>query len=258
MMIEEISNALTKLRATKPIVLCLTNYVTMDFMANSLLALGASPIMSCDTEELGELIQICNAVNLNIGTLDNAFIQRAHTAVELAKRYNKPIILDPVGSGASRIRTESARALMPFADIIRGNASEIMSLSDILTQTAGVDSSKETEHAKKIAINLASMLNCTVTVSGKEDFITDGHHQESLTFGSQLMPYITGMGCTLTAVIAAFRAVITDSFKAAQLATAYFTLCGTLADARTKQPGTFRTTFIDELYAANFKKMVDL
>lgn len=255
MRIDEMKSALTLLRTTKPIILCLTNYVTMDFMANCLLALGASPIMSVEESELHELIKISHAINLNIGTLDHAFIKRAHFTVELAKQENKPIILDPVGAGASLMRTQSARDLLPFATIVRGNASEIMALSDNFTKTAGVESLNETQQATSCAINIASSFNCTVTVSGKDDLITDGNRQELLSFGSPIMPLVTGMGCTLTAVIAAFRSVIPDSFTAARLATAYFSLCGNLADAKSKYPGTFRTSFLDELYAADFNAM---
>lgn len=258
MKISEMNSALTLLRTRKPIVLCLTNYVTMDFMANCLLALGASPIMSVEESELQELVNISHAINLNIGTLDHAFIKRAHLAVELAKQENKPVILDPVGVGASLMRTQSARDLLPFATIIRGNASEIMALSDNITKTAGVESLNETQQATPYAMNIASSFNCTVTVSGKDDLITDGSRQELLSFGSPLMPLVTGMGCTLTAVIAAFKAVVPDSFSAARLATAYFSLCGNLAEAKSKYPGTFRSSFIDELYAADFNAMENL
>lgn len=236
------------IKTNKPIILCLTNVVTMDFMANSLLALGAAPIMSCDDRELEELISISNSVNINIGTLDAAFITRCQKAAEIAKRHHKPVILDPVGAGASLIRTQSARELMPFADIIRGNASEIMALLDTTIESAGVESTRSTFMAKESANTLACKLKNTIAVSGQEDYITDGSRHESLHFGSPIMPLITGMGCTLTAVIAAFRAVVSDSFEAAHLATAYFGLCGNDAEQKTTSPGAFRTAFIDALY----------
>lgn len=252
-MINAINHAISDIKKNKPLILCLTNTVTMDFMANSLLALGAAPIMSCDDRELKELILISNAVNLNIGTLDSAFIKRCNLAASIAKRYNKPIILDPVGAGASLSRTQSARQLMTSADIIRGNASEIMALMDHQVSTAGVESSHSTSVAKESADRLANGLNCTVIVSGEEDYVTDGKQQQSLTFGSSIMPLVTGMGCTLTAVVAAFRAVIPDSFNAAYLATAYFGLCGTLTERKAQSPGAFRSTFIDMLYTTELE-----
>jgi hydroxyethylthiazole kinase len=254
-MINSIQANLSLLRQTKPVILCLTNYVTMDFMANNLLALGALPIMSSCDEELDELIHISHAITINLGTLDSSFIKRCHQACLLAKTHRKPIVLDPVGAGASHLRTQSARELMKHASIIRGNASEIKSLVDDNSKTLGVESSYPTDMAKKSARQLAERLGSTVIISGPEDFITDGSRQDCLNFGSALMPLITGMGCALTAVTAAFLAVIPDSFIAAQLATAYFGLCGNAAHLKTTHPGTFRSVFIDELYAANFDVM---
>ena len=238
-----LKESLKKLRETKPLVLCLTNYVTMDFMANSLLALGAAPIMSCDDRELEELIQMSHAININMGTLNAEFIDRCK------KVTGKPVILDPVGAGASFIRTKSARELMVSADIIRGNASEIMALLENENKTLGVESMHQVNDAKISANKLAEMLKCTVVVSGEEDFITDGIQLKSLMFGSPVMPLVTGMGCALTAVIAAFRAVIPNSFEAASLATAYFGMCGSAVHEKINKPGSFRTAFIDELYS---------
>ena len=223
----------------------------MDFMANSLLALGAAPIMSCDFRELEELITIAHAVNLNIGTLDPAFISRCKAAAESARHQHKPVVLDPVGAGASLIRTQSARELMPFANIIRGNASEIMALLDLNIDSAGVESTKTTPMAKQSADILARELHNTMIVSGEEDYISNGLQQASFNFGSPLMPLVTGMGCTLTAVVAAFHAVIPDSFEAARLSTAYFGLCRHLAEQKATAPGAFRTAFIDALISWN-------
>jgi len=227
----------------------------MDFMANCLLSLGAAPIMTQEIRELDELVQISQTLNINIGTLDASFMDRAHTAVQLAQTFNKPIILDPVGAGASAIRTESARALMPFAHIVRGNASEIMAITDSAHQTLGVESRHQVSDAIGCATSLAKYYNATVVISGVQDLVTDGEREQLLGFGSSLMPHVTGMGCALTAVIAAFRAVIADTYEAARLATAFYTLCGSLAAGKTNKPGTFRTLFIDELYAADFVAM---
>lgn len=257
-MLVDLEKALKQLRQTKPLVLCLTNHVTMDFMANALLSLGAAPIMTQDGRELEELIQICHAINLNIGTLDKDFLERAMTAAKFAKKYAKPVILDPVGAGATHIRTVSSRALMSSADIIRGNASEIMALVDNINETLGVEAAHQVSDAKSSATALAIKHQCAVVVSGEQDFVTDGQKETFLMFGSSLMPLVTGMGCTLTAVIAAFKAVIADKYEAARLATAYYTLCGSLAAQKADKPGAFRTMFIDELYGANFNAMKDI
>ena len=255
MMMTTIESTLTRLRQARPLVLCLTNYVTMDFMANSLLAAGCAPIMSVDGRELDELLSISDALSLNIGTLDEPFIERCHQAMALAERYGKPVILDPVGAGASVLRTQTARDLMSGADIIRGNASEIMALLDNDIETRGVDATQSVADAQTAALKLASRLDCTVVVSGADDFVCSAEKQDLLSFGSPLMPMVTGMGCTLSAVIAAFRAVLPDSYEAARLATTWFGLCGQLSHQITDRPGSFRTTFIDQLYAADFAAM---
>lgn len=248
-MLHDLEKAVVTLRQTKPLILCLTNHVTMDFMANSLLSLGAAPIMTQDERELEELVQICHAVNLNIGTLDQAFIERAHTIARLAQQYKKPLILDPVGAGATAVRTESSKSLMSSANIVRGNASEIMALTANIHKTLGVEATHQVSDAVQSANLLANALQCTLVVSGEEDYLTNGQKEARLSFGSSLMPLVTGMGCTLTAVIAAFRAVISDAYEAAYLATAYYSLCGSIAAQKTNKPGSFRTLFIDELYS---------
>ena len=254
-MIEYIEQVISELRQRQPLVLNLTNYVTMDFMANSLLALGAAPIMTVCDDELEELTAIAAAININIGTLDETFIKRCTTITQLASHYNKPIILDPVGAGASSIRTRVARSLLPYASIIRGNASEIIALAADTNSTKGVESTHTTDEATKIAIDLAKTHHCTVFVSGPIDFITDGTRQTKVPYGSSLMPLVTGMGCVLTAVLAAFRGIIEDSFMASNLGAHYFTLCGELAALANPSLGSYKTHFIDNLYTANFLAM---
>lgn len=237
-----------RLKSLKPLVLNITNYVTMDIMANGLLALGASPIMTVCDEELEALVRISHTVNMNIGTLDDALIRRCHLVIALAKQYGKPVILDPVGAGASHIRTEIAQSLLAHVDIVRGNASEVMALINPDTITLGVDSAHASLQARDSALSIAKTYGITVVVSGELDYITDGTQELTLSHGSPLMPHITGMGCLLTAVIAAFRAVTDNSFDAACSATAYYGLCGSAAEKLASRPGSFRAAFIDSLY----------
>ncbi len=254
-MLAKLDHSIIKLRQMKPLVLCLTNHVTMDFMANCLLSCGAAPIMTQDVAELDELVQISHVVTINIGTLDAAFIERATMALQLAKTYNKSVVFDPVGAGASSIRTASSRTLMKGAAIIRGNASEIMALVENTHKSLGVESIHTVSDAADSARILARNYHCSVVVSGARDFITDGIEDAYLAYGSPLMPLVTGMGCALTAIIAAFKAVIPNPYEAAHLASAYFSLCGSLAGQKTDAPGSFRTLFIDELYKADFIAM---
>ncbi|MCX7117469.1 MAG: hydroxyethylthiazole kinase [Legionellales bacterium] len=257
-MIDALKQTLSQLRKTKPLVLCLTNHVTMDLMANALLCLGAAPIMSEDARELEELVNICHVIYLNIGTLDKPFIERASLAAELAQKYHKPLILDPVGAGASKIRTETSRTLVPYTDIIRGNASEIMAITDTVHATLGVEAAHCVSDAAGSAVLLSQTNACTVVISGAEDFVTNGREETHIPFGSSLMPLVTGMGCTLTAVISAFLAIVPDAFLAATQATTYFGMCGQLAALKTKNPGTFRALFLDELYLCDLDAMKSL
>ncbi|KTD39163.1 hydroxyethylthiazole kinase [Legionella nautarum] len=247
-LMRELETSLTHLRQAKPLVLCLTNFVTMDLMANSLLALGAAPLMSQSAEELDELVSISQAVYLNMGTLDQPFCERALQAAEIAISQNKPVILDPVGAGASRLRTKAAKSLLPLVDIIRGNASEILALVDEVSESKGVEASCSVNQAVAAAQTLASSMQKVVVVSGPVDLIIKGTEKISLPFGSPLMSLITGMGCTLTAVIAAFAATGLNSYQAAVYATAYFGLCGQAVHQQAQGPGRFRELFIDSLY----------
>lgn len=254
-MINQIELALTALRKNNLLILNLTNQVTMDFMANSLLALGAAPLMSIYENELFELINIADAININIGTLHEKSIASFFSAIGYAKQLNKPVILDPVGCGASLVRTTISRQLISQVDIICGNASEIMALHHDNVESHGVESLNSTEHAKETAVTYAKQYANTVVVSGEMDFITDGNSIHCFNYGSKLMSLVTGMGCTLSAVIAAFKTVILDAFDAAKIATLYFGLCGHLAEKKAHTPGTFKTAFIDALYLADFDKM---
>ncbi len=246
-MLNQIQSTLTQLKQQKPLILCLTNYVTMDFMANSLLALGAAPLMSESQDEIEELASLSQAIYINIGTLNDVFMDRALFAAKIANSIGKPLILDPVGAGASKLRTSAAIELLPYAQVIRGNASEIISLAGANGATKGVESSDPVTKAISSACLLAKQ-HKTVVVSGPEDFITNGVENSTLPFGSNLMPLITGMGCTMTAVLGAFVACHSNYFLAAVQATAYFGLCGQLAHEKSKAPATFKQTFIDNLF----------
>jgi hydroxyethylthiazole kinase len=255
MSIHQIEKALQQIREVKPIVLNLTNYVTMDFVANCLLALGASPIMSVCREETEELIHVAHSLHINMGTLDNHWVEHAKEACQLAKKHLKPIMLDPVGSGASALRTNTFRELLPYVSIIRGNASEILSYTPSHKLTRGIDSVHSTIEAKPAAIQLARQYEFTVVMSGAIDYITNGKKEMNVPYGSSLMPLVTGMGCALTAIIAAFRSVIDDSLEASILGTSFFGLSGMLAETKTQYPGSFRMHFIDMLHQADFKEL---
>lgn len=169
-------------------------------------------------------------------------------AAQLAKSYSKPLVLDPVGVGASQLRTDAAQSLIPYVNIIRGNASEILVLANEEGETKGVEASRSVSQASMAARKLAESLQKIVVVSGPVDLITDGSDEINLPYGSSLMPLVTGMGCALTAVMASFTALDLSPYKASLLSTAYFGLCGQQSEKKAKEPGSFRQLFIDSLF----------
>ncbi|CAM0117805.1 hydroxyethylthiazole kinase [Rhabdochlamydiaceae symbiont of Dictyostelium giganteum] len=257
-MIHQMEEALYQLRVKKPLILNLTNHVTTDFVANAQLALGALPIMSALEEELEELIRVSSAVYINIGTLDTPFMTLVKKALEVGCQYNKPIILDPVGAGATKMRKEAAQLIAPFSTILRGNASEILALGDASFTAKGVESAHMPSDAKDIASLLALQYQTTVIVSGPVDLITEGHVSREVRHGSSLMQQVTGMGCAMTAVIAAFRAIQEDSFTASVIGAYYFALCGEIASLHHSYAGSFKTALIDQLHKADFALMQTL
>jgi hydroxyethylthiazole kinase len=257
-MIDRIAKTLSDIRKQKPLILSVTNFVTMDFVANCLLSIGAAPIMSVCEEELEELVQIASAVYINIGTLDNNFISFAKKALALAEKYKKPLVFDPVGAGATNIRTQTAQSILPFSNILRGNASEIMALGGSAFTTHGVEATHTTNDAEEIATRLALKNHTTVIVSGPVDFITNGHKSEQVAFGSHLMQRVTGMGCAMTAVVAACKAIVEDSFAASSIAAHYFALCAEVVSKNHPYPGTFKTAFLDQLHSPDYMSMKEL
>lgn len=241
-----------KIQKQKPIILNLTNTVTQDFMANNLLALGASPIMSQDINELGELISISQAININIGTLDKDFSKNALFAAKTANNLDTPLILDPVGAGASKSRTSLAISIAKHSNIIRGNASEIIALGSQNHKTAGVESVHLVSESQEIAQDLANLYNNTIVISGKTDLTINRESRFTCDFGVELMTRVTGMGCALTAVIAAFAAVEKNYTIASHLALIYYTLCAEQAYKIATTPAKFKIEFIDSIYQPNW------
>lgn len=249
-MIAKTNALLFKIRQEKPLILNLTNYVTMDLVANGLLSLGASPVMSHAAEEMVDLISIARAVIINLGTLHASFIQLCAVACKTANELGVPLILDPVGVGASHYRTQTALQFIHDFNIaiVRGNASEIMSLAGAAGVTKGVDSTAGSTAAMASAAFLANRYAVTVAISGKTDVIVDAKQTAQFEQGSPMMPRITGTGCLLSAVVGAFHAVEQDRFTAAAAATLFYGTCGETAAAQATGPGSFRSAFLDALY----------
>ncbi|SIO36221.1 hydroxyethylthiazole kinase [Halodesulfovibrio marinisediminis] len=239
-----------KVRGSGPIVHSITNYVVMNSTANALLSAGASPIMAHAKEELEELIKISGSLVINIGTLSADWIESMRLAASIAAANYKPVVLDPVGAGASTLRTETSLTLLEegAVSLVRGNASEIMALAGADVATRGVDSCKDSSEAEISAKALAKKYRCIVAVSGCVDVVTDGETVYNITGGSDYMPLVTGMGCIATAICGAHLAISEDSFAAAVSGMGCMAAAGGLAEVASNGPGTFSVQFVDALH----------
>ena len=242
---------LRKVRETRPLVHNVTNYVVMNFTANALLAAGASPVMAHAENEVEEMAGFAKALVLNIGTLDDSWIASMLKAGRKASELGVPIVLDPVGAGATRLRTEAARRILGETKValVRGNASEILALGGGAAKTKGVDSTDSVDAAAERAVSLARELGVPVAITGPVDFVTDGRRVVRVSNGHPLMGCVTGTGCGATAVVAAFAGVDGDAVSAAATALAFYGLAGETAAAGAAGPGSFAVGFLDALYS---------
>jgi len=239
-----------RIRETAPLVHNITNYVVMNTTANALLALGASPVMAHAEEEVEEMASLAGALVINIGTLSAPWVAAMRRAMARAREKSTPIVLDPVGAGATRLRTETARALMDAAPptIVRANASEVLALLGGGATTKGVDSVHGSEAALDAARDLARRSGAVVSVSGETDLVTDGERVIRARNGHALMPRVTGLGCVASALTGAFAAVNPSPLHAAAHAMAVTGIAGEMAAEGAAGPGSFVPRFMDALY----------
>lgn len=262
MTISELQSLRQYVSSKTPLVLNLTNFVAMNISANALLAVGASPIMSSFPDEMEDLVAISSAVCVNIGCLDRQQIEAIRRAVTSAEKMEKPWVLDPVGVGASHDRKEFVKDLLKNhkPTIIRCNASEILEIYSLIGENnsynvsnisrgvdvvPGLDNEQVVNAARCVALDLKTI----VSVSGSIDYITDGEIVETVAFGSPLMPKVTAMGCTASAITAAFVGVFSEKpLDAAFAAMMTMGICGQKAAEMAEGPGSFEPLFIDQLY----------
>lgn len=248
-------------RQKSPLVHNITNYVTVNDCANMLLACGASPIMADDPEDAVEITALCGGLNLNIGTLNRRTIPAMFAAGRRANELGHPVVLDPVGAGASALRTETALKLLEevrFA-VVRGNISEIKTLADGSGTTKGVDADvanrvteENLDEAVAFAKALARRLGTVIAITGAIDVVSDGARTFCIRNGHPMMSAVTGTGCQLSALTAAFAASNPDrSLEAVATAVCAMGLCGEIAHRRlTELDGnsSYRNYIIDAMY----------
>ena len=245
----DISKGLEELRIRKPLIHNITNYVVMNFTANVLLSLGASPVMAHAEEEIEEMAGIASALVLNIGTLSDPWIRSMYKAGETASRRGIPIVLDPVGAGATRLRTETATGLVTSVRpvVVRGNASEILSLGVEGGSTKGVDSTRSVDDAVTFSQSFSRKNDCVTAITGPRDFITNGKRSFTVSNGHALLGMVTGTGCAATAVIAAFCSVMPDPLMGTVAGLTVFGIAGELAAQSASRPGSYKIALIDAL-----------
>lgn len=247
---EKAAENLQKIRQSKPLIHNITNFVAMNFTANVLLATGASPVMAHADNEVTEMVDLASALVLNIGTLTDEWVSTMIKAGRHASELHKPIILDPVGAGATQLRTNAAKAILAhtWVSVIRGNASEILALSGKQGESKGVDSIASINDVASFANEIAREFGTTLAITGVTDLVTDGRRALRVEGGHAFMPVVTGTGCAATAVVAAFHAVDNDPVSAAASALAFYGLAGAIAGEKAAGPGSFIVNFLDALY----------
>lgn len=251
---DAIAHDLSFIRRETPLIHNITNFVVMQQTANALYALGASPVMAHAQEELQDIIAIARALVINIGTLDQYWLNSINLGMTLANQKNIPVIVDPVGAGASELRTRSALMLLEMKPaVIRGNGGEIMALAGGAIASKGVDSQYQSDAAFSAAVKLSQQYQCVVVVSGVKDLIVSGKSCITVNNGTMMMTRVTGMGCSATALIGAFCSVNTNYLAASAHAMAVMGIAGEMAMEQASGPGTFNVHFMDKLFNMEHK-----
>lgn len=251
--IESLIRDLDLIRKQSPLIHNITNYVVMNNTANALLAIGASPVMAHSVDEVAEMTNIASSLVINIGTLEAMWVEAMLIAGKTALNKSTPIVFDPVGAGATSYRSKVCKQLIEECkpSIIRGNASEIIALSDTQAQTKGVDSTNASDSALDSAKTLAYKTKAIVVISGETDYITDGINVETVKNGNPMMAKVTGMGCTATAIVGAFTAVNKNLLEAATHGMSVMGICGEVAAAHSQGNGSLQVNFLDTLFNIN-------
>ena len=260
-MIKEVIDLINRMKSTRPLVECLTNRVTINDCANMLLAMGASPIMAEIECEMEEIMNISSALVINLGLLDGTYLSAMKTAAEAAKRLGKPIVLDPVGAGASKLRDETCREMIELTkpDIIRGNMSEIRALTGGNISSKGVDASdddavNETNRLElgELVRGYAEKTGSVVCATGAVDIVSDGVQVFYLKNGHDMLCDVTGTGCMCSAMTGA-AAAAGEPLAAAIAAVVMMGIAGEYAYEYVKETeqgiGTFRVKLFDYIYS---------
>lgn len=245
-----------QLRKEQPLVHCITNIVVANFQANGLLAIGASPVMADALEEAKDIAKIADCSILNIGTLKQQTVDAMILSGNSARAAGKPVVLDPVGAGATPFRKACVLQILDEVDVtlLRCNVGELAAIADIPWNAKGVDAGEGQADVEGIAKIVALKYACLVAVSGEIDIVTDGHSTLSITGGHPMMTNITGTGCLLSSVVGAFLSIGSERpLEAAAAALAFYKRAGEEAAKVSHGPGDFAMNFLNALYTLDRK-----
>lgn len=254
---QKVVELLNRLKNKKPLIHNITNYVTVNDCANILLAIGASPIMADDLKESADITSIASALVINIGTLNERTIESMIASGKKANELNIPVVLDPVGAGASSFRNETTKRILEEIKIsvLRGNMSEIKFIAGLECETKGVDASEsdlksDSDEGVRVAKSLAKRFNCIVAITGVCDIVSDGEKSVTIANGTKMLSNVTGTGCMTTALVGGYLGACEtkeDLFIAAISGIVSMGICGEIAEERAGNIGlgSFHMAIID-------------
>jgi hydroxyethylthiazole kinase len=248
---------LAAIRESKPLVHQITNFVVMNETANATLALGALPVMAHAFQEVEEMASAASALVLNIGTLSDEWVQAMLLAGRAANRAGVPVVLDPVGAGATAYRSETARNLAEQLElaVVRGNSAELATLAGHTAEIRGVEAIGGAG-GPELAREAARALGCVAAVTGPVDHVSDGERVFAISNGHELLATVTGTGCMSTAIAGCFLGVRPDDpLEAAAEALVAFGVAGEEAAKKAKKPGSFHVALYDALYDLDPRKL---
>lgn len=239
-----------KVKEINPLVLHYTNEVTINDCANITLALGASPLMSYSYEEVEEIVSIANSVVINMGTMNSNYLDLFIKAGKAANKYNKPVVLDPVGAFATKTRSDFINKLLNEVkfSVIKGNTAEIKYIGGFNVKGKGVDSLDHGENTEEIIKNVGRKLGCVVVATGKIDILSDGEKIIKIYNGTPKLKGISGTGCMTTSLIGSYLGCTDNSLEAAAMGVITMSLSGEIIDKEDIALGSFRIKLMDTVY----------
>ena len=251
------SNMLNAVRAKKPLVHHITNYVTVNDCANVCICAGGAPVMTDEIDDVVDMVSIANALVINIGTLNQRTIASMLAAGKTARSKGIPVILDPVGMGATKLRTETALKIIDEVHpcVIKGNAGEMGVLSGAGGEVRGVDSAGASGDMAEIVRSIAKRYGCVAAATGPVDYVSDGEVTVKLSNGDDLMGAVSGTGCTLSSVVGSYVGANGASVESVAAAITAFNVAAEDAAKVAKGPGTFKPALLDALYALRAEEL---